>query len=196
MPVTLHILSLMDTYAAANSLAVSSVGAYATGDARMYSRLARGKGITVRRAARIIRWFSDHWPADLAWPSGIPRPPPAPDSPAALADAERQNLNNGGDYSDSGALDDRGQLADPKALAESLAPLVNDAFIAAYLDTYYQVVRQYKDGGPRGDQSPRRGSRARQVLDALVEAGDVRFARRVAARRVVPRVADLLREAR
>lgn len=25
---------------------------------------------------RIVQWFSDHWPADLEWPSDIPRPAP------------------------------------------------------------------------------------------------------------------------
>ena len=49
----------------------------------------------------VAQWFSDHWPADLAWPSDIPRPPPLPDSPADLADAEHlESLNNGDDYSD------------------------------------------------------------------------------------------------
>ena len=43
-----------------------------------------------------MQWFSDHWPADAPWPQDIPRPAPTPDSPAALAEAER--LENLGDY--------------------------------------------------------------------------------------------------
>ena len=148
-----------------------------------------------------MQWLSDHWPADLAWPSDIPRPPPAPDSPAARAEHARlENLIKGPVKSETAALNGRGRLADPKALVRSLLAsaelAVTDEYVAAYLDTYYQVCRQYADDGPRGDQVPRRRSRARQVLDALVEAGDVRFRRRVAAYRVVPRAAGLLREAR
>ena len=34
---------------------------------------------------RVLQWFSDHWPADLAWPSDIPRPLPNPDHPQEAA---------------------------------------------------------------------------------------------------------------
>jgi hypothetical protein len=27
-----------------------------------------------RTASRLFQWFSDHWPEDLEWPEGIPRP--------------------------------------------------------------------------------------------------------------------------
>ena len=153
------LLGLAEAYADHEGIAETTAAKRAAGNALVFRRLSDGANITIRRAARIIQWFSDHWPAGLPWPQDIPRPPPSPDSPAALADAERlENLNNGGNYSDSGTLDDRGQLADPKALAESLAPLVNDAFIAAYLDTYYQVVRQYRDGArPAGAGRAGRG---------------------------------------
>ena len=41
------------------------------------NRLRRGHTITLRRVARVLQWFSDHWPADLEWPSDIPRPLPS-----------------------------------------------------------------------------------------------------------------------
>ena len=41
------------------------------------NRLRRGHTITLRRVARVLQWFSDHWPADLEWPSDIPRPMPS-----------------------------------------------------------------------------------------------------------------------
>ena len=133
---------------------------------------------------------------DLPWPADIPRPEPAPDSPAAQAEAERlDNLNNSPGYSDSPfALDDRGRLADPRALAAHLAPLDSDDWIAAYLDSYYQVVRQYADGRLRANRHPRQGSRAEQVLQALVVAGDARFSRKIAAHRQLAAIHATARE--
>lgn len=37
-------------------------------------RLREGKDIGVLRADRVIGAISQNWPADLAWPSDIPRP--------------------------------------------------------------------------------------------------------------------------
>lgn len=49
----------------------------ATGRGDTYTRLLRGHDIRSRLAARILHWFSDNWPADLAWPRDIPRPNPS-----------------------------------------------------------------------------------------------------------------------
>jgi hypothetical protein len=40
-----------------------------------FDELAAGANITIRRRDAILQWFSDHWPEDLEWPEGIPRPP-------------------------------------------------------------------------------------------------------------------------
>ena len=55
-----------------------TVGRLASGDGRLYHRLAAGRDITTRRAARVVQWLSDHWPAGAEWPSDIPRPAPTP----------------------------------------------------------------------------------------------------------------------
>ena len=48
----------------------------ARGDGQFFKRLRDGKGCTVKTAATVLQWFSDHWPdADLEWPADIPRPP-------------------------------------------------------------------------------------------------------------------------
>ena len=67
----------------ATGRAPSTIGRLASGDGRTYARLRAGADITTRRAARIVQWLSNHWPADAEWTSDIPRPPPAPGSPAA-----------------------------------------------------------------------------------------------------------------
>ena len=41
-----------------------------------FPQLTEGRTCTLRIYCRVIQWFSDNWPADLAWPSDIPRPAP------------------------------------------------------------------------------------------------------------------------
>lgn len=69
-------MTLLTLLAATLNRSPRTVARYATGSGDMYDRLRRGCDITTRRAARILQWLSDHWPADLEWPSDIPRPPP------------------------------------------------------------------------------------------------------------------------
>lgn len=35
--------------------------------------------------SRVLQWFSDHWPAGLAWPAEVPRPAPLPVSGSSAA---------------------------------------------------------------------------------------------------------------
>ena len=42
-----------------------------------FTRLHDGMGCTVKTYSRVLQWFSDHWPPDLAWPTSIPRPKPS-----------------------------------------------------------------------------------------------------------------------
>ena len=76
------IVRLIDIYARHARLTVGTVSLYASGSGATYRRLRDGADITVRRAARIIQWLSDHWPASAVWPSDIPRPAPSPDGEA------------------------------------------------------------------------------------------------------------------
>ena len=186
------ILRLSRQYATETGLSLSSVSTYATGSGDIFSRLDRGHDITTRRATRIVQWFSDNWPIDLHWPTDIPRPDPAPDSPYALGLAKNLglDLNQAALPSDNPlALNDQGQLADPRTLATSLVfvPTGIDGteLIKAMLDSYYQVIAQYADGKARGHKHPRAKSRAAEVLRALMDAGDVRFAERIAREQAV-----------
>ena len=76
-----HARTLLQTYAQRMNLSVSTVGKYAIGADDLEKRLPEGR-ITIARVDRLIQWFSDHWPCDLAWPSEIPRPCPSLGSPA------------------------------------------------------------------------------------------------------------------
>ena len=61
-----NILKLAEMYFAARKLSLTTVSLYASNQGMVFLRLRSGEGITVRRRDRILQWFSDHWPADLA----------------------------------------------------------------------------------------------------------------------------------
>lgn len=67
---------LAETYAAHRGLALSTVSTYAATDGKFFPELKKGAGCTLRRAARVLTWFSANWPDDLEWPRDIPRPAP------------------------------------------------------------------------------------------------------------------------
>lgn len=71
---TEHIIKLAETYGKHRSLELSTVSTYAENDGKWLPRLKAGSGCTLRRAARVLNWFSANWPADLEWPREIPRP--------------------------------------------------------------------------------------------------------------------------
>lgn len=71
----IHLVTLAQIYAGHVGLAVSTVATYAQRDGKFFSRLEAGGDCTSRVSNRVCTWFVDHWPADLTWPSDIPRPP-------------------------------------------------------------------------------------------------------------------------
>ena len=96
-----------------------------------------------------------------------------PVDPEAVAAAKAEALAAGS------TLGDDGRIACPEALCRALG---------LSRSTYQHVISQYADGGPRDRDRPRRlapstlglarRSRTDQMLRALMDAGDVRFARR------------------
>lgn len=72
---TKTLVNLAEAYAAHLGLKLSTVSTYAAMDGKFFGRLKEGAGCTLRKAARLVLWFSDNWPADLEWPRQIPRPP-------------------------------------------------------------------------------------------------------------------------
>ena len=72
---TQAIIQLAESYRVHRGLALSTVSTYAAADGKFFTRLIAGAGCTLKTAARLVLWFSDHWPADLEWPQDISRPP-------------------------------------------------------------------------------------------------------------------------
>ena len=73
-------------------LKLTTVSTYACRDGKVLGQLQAGAGITVRRYGDILRWFSDHWPDNLAWPPDIPRPRR---TPPPGSDTQLPNARNG-----------------------------------------------------------------------------------------------------
>ena len=185
-------MGLADIYADLRKLAPATIGIYTASNSRLIPTLRSGGSCSTRTYERVRLWFSNNWPLNLPWPADIPRPTPAPDSPYALGLAKNLglDLNEAGLPSDNPpALNDQGQLADPRALAQSLVGDMGSidptALIDAMLDSYYQVIAQYADGKARAHKHPRAKFRAAEVLRALMDAGDVRFAERIAREQAV-----------
>lgn len=56
----------------------SGVWASAAKDGRFMERLERGQTFTAKVFDNAMRWFSDNWPENGVWPSGVARPAPTP----------------------------------------------------------------------------------------------------------------------
>lgn len=70
-----QIVRLARVFAAHTGLKVSTISTYAASDGKWLKGLDEGNGCTLRKAAAVVGWFSEHWPdADLEWPSDIQRP--------------------------------------------------------------------------------------------------------------------------
>ncbi len=85
LPDTIHILTLCDLYCAVVNRSEVRVADLAVGNPYFFKRLRAGARCTVKTYGRALQWFSDHWPADLAWPTDIPRPAPSAESAAREA---------------------------------------------------------------------------------------------------------------
>ena len=184
------VVRLIKAYANARSVSDSTASLRATGSGDTVSRIGRGMSLTFRRAARIVRWLSDNWPASTEWPADIPRPAPAagaaasqPAAPAReaspreavrVARTRRDEAAATGDWAAverwqgeavaaAMKLDERGQILDATALCQALA-------VRRYV--YDDVVRRYA-GHPA--RRPRAGRPTARVVEALRAAGDIRF---------------------
>ena len=92
------LISLIHAFADARGLSVSYASRLLTGSGDTVDRVTAGASITARRAETILRRAAQNWPADRAWPAGIPRPAPASDDDAIgdgddIRSREPRNMN-------------------------------------------------------------------------------------------------------
>lgn len=152
-----NILTLANRYASFRGLSPRYVAKMATGDNKLFLNLAAGATITVRRAAKIVQWFSNNWPVDCVWPFQIPRPPPSPDSPAGRL----QTASSASDLGPDGKIKNIAHWCRQNAYDQA--------------ETRY-VIKNYGAGGKLAGRAPRRDTAANFVFHQLVKSGDVRFA--------------------
>lgn len=77
------LLALADRYCEATKLSRARVSTLIANDGKFLGRIEGKSGFTISTFERAVQWFSDHWPADTAWPEGVTRPAPANASEAA-----------------------------------------------------------------------------------------------------------------
>lgn len=71
------LITLAETLAAHQGVTHFAISMRALGKGDFFRNLKeKGYDCRTRTAARLMSWFSDNWPSDLAWPSDIPRPAP------------------------------------------------------------------------------------------------------------------------
>ena len=199
------ITRLIGAMAAATGRAPSTISRLASGSGATYARL-RGDAnrkppippadITTRRAARIVQWLSDHWPADRAdlWPDDISRPAPSPGSPAAQPPAVPAMPAGDDPVAAVRAAKDRlmdGMLSGDAAARRSAERDMHAAGLQLGADgrirsadalamafgvdraAVDKAVSRFRDGRSRA--MPRPGSDTERAFLALVAARDVRF---------------------
>ena len=74
MTLTSQLLIVADLYCAAVRRSRSRISALVFGDGLRLEGVATGKDLNTRSWEKAMRWFSENWPADLAWPEGVERP--------------------------------------------------------------------------------------------------------------------------
>lgn len=68
------IVELAEAFAQHTDLKLSTISTYAANDGKWLDGLKGDASCTLRKAAIVVGWFSDNWPADLEWPAHISRP--------------------------------------------------------------------------------------------------------------------------
>ena len=77
---------LSEVFAAHRGVSLWRVGHLAAGRGSFFVDIKNHKRhCQTNTHTRVLQWFSDHWPSDLAWPSDIPPPSPTHDHPKEAA---------------------------------------------------------------------------------------------------------------
>lgn len=70
-----HLMSCATAFAEKRNMKLTTLGRKAANFSPFFTRLMENRtSFTARKYDEIILWFSDHWPADLAWPQAVVRP--------------------------------------------------------------------------------------------------------------------------
>lgn len=78
-----QLIQVATIYAQAAGLASGSASRRVFKDGKTLPRLMAGGDVTTGTFESAMAWFAANWPADLDWPSDIPRPAPQQPNEAA-----------------------------------------------------------------------------------------------------------------
>lgn len=73
----LILLTVARAYSAATGRSLARVATLIHDQGALFKKLEAGGSCTIDTYDKAMQWFSDHWPAGLAWPEGIFRPAPS-----------------------------------------------------------------------------------------------------------------------
>lgn len=82
IPLRDQLICISDSYCHAIGLSRSRVSTMIFNGGHVIDRIANGGDLATGNFERAMRWFSDNWPVDTAWPEGIARPAPRPEEAA------------------------------------------------------------------------------------------------------------------
>jgi hypothetical protein len=68
------LITLAETLATHHGVTHFAISMRALGKGDFFKKLKAGGDCRTKTAANITKFFHDNWPADLEWPSDIPRP--------------------------------------------------------------------------------------------------------------------------
>lgn len=74
MAMTDQILTVADAYCEAKKLSRARVSTLVFNDGKKIDLIANGADLSTGKFESAMSWFSANWPADVDWPTGIPRP--------------------------------------------------------------------------------------------------------------------------
>jgi hypothetical protein len=69
-----QIIRMAKAYANHTGLKLTTLGAYAVRDGKLFEQIANGRECRRKTRNALAAWFDANWPADLEWPADIPRP--------------------------------------------------------------------------------------------------------------------------
>lgn len=81
MSLTQQLLAVATAYSAATGVSMSTLSTKLLNGGGRLGAIASGGDLNTRNFENAMRWFSDNWPADVRWPSGVLRPFPAEVAP-------------------------------------------------------------------------------------------------------------------
>lgn len=70
----LQLIDLSNRYCVATERTRSAVSKRVFNDGKVLDKLAAGGDLTTSRYQMALLWFSENWPENAEWPTGIPRP--------------------------------------------------------------------------------------------------------------------------